>query len=39
MAPYRAPRRDMAFVIHDLLRATDHYRQMPVFAEIDAGLL
>jgi len=39
MTTYTAPLRDMAFVIHDLLRASDHYRQMPAFAEIEADLL
>ncbi len=39
MSRYTAPQRDMAFVIHELLHATDHYRQMPVFADIDADLL
>lgn len=39
MAAYSAPQRDMKFVIHEFLRASDHYRQMPVFDGIDADLL
>ncbi|WP_293370341.1 acyl-CoA dehydrogenase [Nevskia sp.] len=39
MATYIAPLRDMAFVIHELLRAPERLRQMPAFAEIDADLL
>ncbi len=39
MASYTAPLRDMGFVIHELLRAPEHYRQMPAYTEIDGDLL
>lgn len=39
MSAYSAPLRDMAFVIHDLLRAPERFREMPAFAEIEADLL
>jgi len=39
MSAYLAPLRDMAFVIHELLRAPERFRQMPAFAEIEADLL
>lgn len=39
MAAYQAPLRDMAFVIHELLEAGEHLRQIPAFAEIEADLL
>lgn len=39
MASYTAPLRDMAFVIHELLHAPEHYRQIPAFAEFEPDLI
>ena len=39
MPAYIAPLRDMAFVIHELLRAPEQFRQIPAFAEIEADVL
>ncbi|WP_281915525.1 acyl-CoA dehydrogenase family protein [Caldimonas thermodepolymerans] len=35
--PYRAPLRDMRFVIEEVLDAPAAWRETPVFAELDAG--
>lgn len=33
MPQYKAPLRDMQFVLHELLNAEEHYSKLPVFAE------
>ncbi len=39
MGQYVAPRRDMQFVLHELLRAEDEFRQMPRHSEITNDLM
>jgi alkylation response protein AidB-like acyl-CoA dehydrogenase len=39
MGQYIAPLRDMQFVLHELLHATDELKQLPKHAEIDADLI
>lgn len=39
MPIYQAPLRDQQFVMHELLRVTEQYRQMPAHAELDADTL
>ena len=33
MPQYKAPLRDMQFVLHELLNASDHYAKLPAYAE------
>ncbi|MBU4611997.1 acyl-CoA dehydrogenase C-terminal domain-containing protein [Achromobacter sp. GG226] len=39
MPVYRSPLRDQQFVIHELLDATAHYRDIPAYAEVDADTI
>jgi alkylation response protein AidB-like acyl-CoA dehydrogenase len=39
MGQYVAPRRDMQFVLHELLRVEDEFKQLPPFAEIGRDLI
>jgi len=39
MGQYAAPLRDMQFVLHELLHAEDELKQLPPYAEVDAGLI
>jgi butyryl-CoA dehydrogenase len=39
MGQYLAPLRDMQFVLHELLHATDELKQLPKYAEVDADLI
>ncbi len=39
MGQYVAPRRDMQFVLHELLRAEDEFRQLPPYSEMSRDLL
>jgi butyryl-CoA dehydrogenase len=39
MGQYQAPLRDMHFVLHELLHATDDLKQLPPYAEVDADLI
>mgnify|MGYP000860224808 CR=1 FL=1 len=39
MAQYKAPLRDMQFVLHDVLNVEQHYASIPVFAETNRELV
>jgi butyryl-CoA dehydrogenase len=39
MGQYQAPLRDMHFVLHELLHATDELKQLPPYAQVDADLI
>lgn len=39
MPSYTPPLRDMQFVLHEVLKVTDEYRQMPRHAEVDADTI
>ena len=39
MPTYTPPLRDMQFVLHELLKVTDEYRQMPRHADVDADTM
>ena len=36
MPTYTPPLRDMQFLMHEVFKITDDYKQMPAFAEVDA---
>ncbi|RZU38099.1 hypothetical protein EV700_2676 [Fluviicoccus keumensis] len=39
MAQYKAPLRDMQFVMHEVLNVENHYKSLPHFAEVDRDLV
>jgi alkylation response protein AidB-like acyl-CoA dehydrogenase len=39
MGEYIAPQRDMQFVLHELLRVTDEFRELPAHAEVNRQLV
>ncbi|WP_019142003.1 acyl-CoA dehydrogenase C-terminal domain-containing protein [Noviherbaspirillum massiliense] len=39
MGQYNAPLRDMQFVLHELLRVEEEFKQLPKHAEIDAAII
>ena len=39
MGQYIAPLRDMQFVLHELLHAEEHLKEMPKFADIDTDII
>jgi alkylation response protein AidB-like acyl-CoA dehydrogenase len=39
MAQYKAPLRDMQFVLHEVLEVEKHYKSIPHFAEVDRDLV
>jgi alkylation response protein AidB-like acyl-CoA dehydrogenase len=39
MALYKAPLRDMQFVMHEVLNVENHYKSLPHFAEVDRDLV
>lgn len=39
MGQYFAPLRDMQFVLHELLHVEEELKQLPKFAEVDAGII
>ena len=39
MGQYVAPIRDMQFVLHELRQVEQELKQMPYFAEVDAGII
>ena len=36
---YKAPIRDMQFVMHELLNFSEHYKNIPIYAENDRDIL
>ena len=39
MGQYTAPLRDMQFVLHELLRVQDQFKELPAYAEIDTDII
>jgi hypothetical protein len=39
MAQYKAPLRDMQFVLHDMLNIENHYASIPAFADTNRELV
>uniref|UniRef100_UPI003341D0FD acyl-CoA dehydrogenase family protein n=1 Tax=Diaphorobacter ruginosibacter TaxID=1715720 RepID=UPI003341D0FD len=39
MPTYTPPLRDMQFLMHEVFKITDDYKQMPAFAEVDADTI
>lgn len=36
---YKAPIRDMKFVMHELLKFEDHYKTIPTYVDVDQATL
>jgi hypothetical protein len=39
MAQYKAPLRDMQFILHDMLNIENHYASIPAFADTNRELV